>query len=45
LIYCIIFSSFAKEPFLGSDEFVEDNRGLNDLKKCIKLADKHTPLK
>jgi hypothetical protein len=40
LIYCIIFSSFAKQPFLGSNEIVEDNRCFKDLKKCMKLADK-----
>jgi hypothetical protein len=39
MIYCIIFSSFT-----GSDEIVEDNRCFNDLKKCTKLADKHTHL-
>jgi hypothetical protein len=38
LIYCIIFSSFAKQPFPGSVEIVEDNRCFNDLKKCMKLA-------
>jgi hypothetical protein len=44
LIYCIIFSSFAKQPFPGSDEIVEDNRCFNDLKKWRKLGDKHPPL-
>jgi hypothetical protein len=43
-IYCIIFSSFAKEPFPGSDEIVEDNRCFNELKKCTKFADKTHPL-
>jgi hypothetical protein len=42
LIYCIIFNSFTKEPFPGSDEIVEDNRCFDDLKKCTKLADKQT---
>jgi hypothetical protein len=43
LIYCIIFRSFAKEPFPGSNEIV-DNRCFNYLKKCTKLADKHIHL-
>jgi hypothetical protein len=30
LIDCIIFSSFAKQPFPGSDEIVEDNRRFDD---------------
>jgi hypothetical protein len=45
LIYCTIFSSFSKQPFLGSGEIVEDNRYFNDLKQCMKLADKHTHLR
>jgi hypothetical protein len=45
LICCIIFSSFAKQPFPGSDEIVEDSRCLNDLEKRTKLADKHTHLR
>jgi hypothetical protein len=45
LIYCIIFSSFAKEPFPAAGEFVKDNRCFNDLKKCMKLADKHNHLR
>jgi hypothetical protein len=45
LIYCTVFSSFAKYPFLGSDETVEDNRYFNDLKKFTKLVDKHTHLR
>jgi hypothetical protein len=45
LIYCIILSSFAKQPFPGSDEIVEDNRRINDLKKRTKLADKHIHLR
>jgi hypothetical protein len=38
-------STFAKHPFPGSDEIVEDNRCFNDLKKCTKSADKHTQLR
>jgi hypothetical protein len=45
LIYCIIFSSFAKQSFPGSLEIVEDNRCFNDLKKSTKLAHKHTHLR
>jgi hypothetical protein len=45
LVYCIIFSSFGKEPFPSSDEIVEDNRCFNDLQKCTKLADSHTHLR
>jgi hypothetical protein len=45
LIYCIIFSSSSKQPVLGSDEIMEDNRCFNDLKKCTKLTDRHTHLR
>jgi hypothetical protein len=44
-IYCIIFSSFAKQLFSGSAEIVEDNRCFNDLKKCTMLVDKHAHLR
>jgi hypothetical protein len=42
---CIIFSSFTKQLFPGSDEIVEDNRRFNNLKMCMKFVDKHAHLR
>jgi hypothetical protein len=39
------FQLFAKWPFPGSDEIVENNRCFNNLQKCMKLENKHTLLR
>jgi hypothetical protein len=39
------FQLLRKRVLPGSDEIVEDNRRFNDLKKCMKFADKHTHLR
>jgi hypothetical protein len=41
---CIVFSSFAKQPFPGSDETVEDNRCFDERIHNFSFA-VHWPLK